>query len=162
MNMSNLIMENIANPHELERIFRAEPEAFKKSFLQVWKQNPDSQVLAVWYERLYFQETENREKTSSLQKSFCAMGIFAVLAGISTRLILHFVEMQVIAPANLVFGIIPFIAAYFVYNNTPKRKVLYALVAALGEAKGRLTVLFVCLLESKLLSDKSKCNPGLP
>ncbi len=34
-----------------------------------------------------------------------------------------------IAPINLVFGIIPFIAAYFVYNNMPKKKILYTLVS---------------------------------
>ncbi len=53
------------------------------------------------------------------------MGIFAILAGICTRIILHFTEQQAIAPINLVFGIIPFIAAYFVYNNTPQKNILY-------------------------------------
>ncbi|MEG6512739.1 DUF4153 domain-containing protein, partial [Desulforamulus ruminis] len=86
-------------------------------------------VLAVWYERLHFKETANTEKTSLFQKDFLSMGILAMLAGISTRVILHFIEQQAIAPINLVFGILPFIAAYFVYNNTPQRNVLYTLAA---------------------------------
>jgi hypothetical protein len=49
------------------------------------------------------------------------MGTLAILAGISTRIIFHFVAQQAIAPINIVFGILPFIAAYFVYNNTPKK-----------------------------------------
>lgn len=57
------------------------------------------------------------------------MGILAILAGISTRIIFHFVEQEAIAPINLAFGIIPFIAAYFVYNNTPKKSVIYSLAA---------------------------------
>jgi hypothetical protein len=129
MDINNPIIENMANPHELERMFRKEPEAFKKSFSQAWEQNPHSQVLGVWYERLNFKEKATTEKASLFQKDFLYMGILAILAGISTRIILHFAEQQVIAPINLIFGIIPFIAAYFLYNNTPKKKVLYTLVS---------------------------------
>lgn len=124
MDSNNLIIEHIANPHELERMYRKDPKAFKKTFLHAWEQNPDSQVLGVWYERLHFKEKVNTEKSPLLQKSFLFMGILAILAGISTRIIFHFVEQKAIAPINLAFGIIPFIAAYFVYKNTPK-KVLY-------------------------------------
>ncbi|QGQ99828.1 DUF4153 domain-containing protein [Paenibacillus psychroresistens] len=129
MDINNHIIENISNPNELERMFRKEPEAFKKSFSYAWEQNPDSQVLAVWYERLLFKETANTEKAFWLQKAFLFMGILAILAGISTRVIFHFVEQQAIAPINLVFGILPFIAAYFVYNNPPKKNVLYTLAS---------------------------------
>ena len=53
------------------------------------------------------------------------MGMLAILAGLSTRIIFHFVEQEAIAPINLAFGVIPFIAAYFVYNNTPKKYYLF-------------------------------------
>ncbi|NMD72652.1 DUF4153 domain-containing protein [Bacillus sp. DNRA2] len=127
MDHNNLIIENIGNPHELERMFRNDPKAFKKSFSHAWEQNPDSHVLAVWYERLNFKETAHPEKTSLLQKDFLLMGILAILAGICTRIIFHFVEQQAIAPINLAYGILPFIAAYFVYKNKPQKKVLYTL-----------------------------------
>lgn len=129
MDASNLIIKNISNPHELERMFRKEPEAFKKSLSNAWEQNPDSLVLAVWYERLHFKEEAITAKASWLQKDFLAMGILAILAGISTRIILHFVEQQAIAPVNLVFGILPFIAGYFVYSNPPKKNVFYPLAS---------------------------------
>ncbi|WP_277584290.1 DUF4153 domain-containing protein [Psychrobacillus antarcticus] len=129
MNSNNFIIKNISNPQELERMFRNDPKTFKKSFSDAWEQNPDSQVLAVWYERLNFKETAHIEKASLLQKGFLFMGILAILAGISTRIIFHFVEQQAISPINLAFGIIPFIAAYFVYNNTPKKSIIYSLVA---------------------------------
>lgn len=35
------------------------------------------------------------------------MGILAILAGLSTRVIFHFVEQGAIAPINLAFGVIP-------------------------------------------------------
>ena len=129
MDINNLIVENIDNPHELERMYRKDPKAFKKSFSHAWEQNPDSQVLGIWYERLHFKEKENTGETSLIQKGFLFMGILAILAGISTRIIFHFVEQEVIAPVNLAFGIIPFIAVYFIYNNTPKKSVIYSIVA---------------------------------
>lgn len=129
MDSNNLIIENMTNPHELERMYRKDPKAFKKSFSQAWEQNPNSHVLGVWYERLHFKETANTEKSPLLQKGFLLMGMLAILAGISTRIIFHFVEQETIAPINLVFGIIPFIVAYFVYNNNPKKGIIYSLAA---------------------------------
>ncbi|GAB6428588.1 DUF4153 domain-containing protein [Bacillus luti] len=129
MDINNLVVENIDNPHELERMYRKDPKAFKKSFSQAWEQNPDSQVLGTWYERLHFKETANKEKISLFQKGFLFMGILAILAGLSTRIIFHFVEQEAIAPINLAFGVIPFIAAYFIYNNTPKKSIIYFLAA---------------------------------
>lgn len=129
MNSHNLIIENMDNPHELERMYRKDPKAFKKSFSQAWEQNPNSQVLGIWYERLHFKEKGNTRKPSLIQKGFLFMGMLAILAGLSTRIIFHFVEQEAIAPINLAFGIIPFIAAYFVYNNTPKKSIIYSLAA---------------------------------
>ena len=129
MDISKLIMENISNPHELERMYRKDPTAFKKSFSQAWEQNPDSQVLGVWYERLYFNDKVSNAKASLFQKGFFFMGLLAILSGISTRTIFHFVEQGAIAPINLAFGSIPFMAAYFVYSNLPKKRMIYSLIA---------------------------------
>ncbi|MGB3262121.1 DUF4153 domain-containing protein [Paenisporosarcina sp.] len=127
MGFNNMIIENIEDPNELERLFREDPKAFKKAFPHALEQDPDSPVLAVWYERLHFKEAANTEKTLLLQKDFLIMGILAILAGVSSRIIFHFVELQAIAPINLAFGVLPFIAAYFVYKNTPQKSVLYCL-----------------------------------
>ena len=131
MDMNNRIIDNMDNPHELESMYRKEPEAFKKSFAYAWERNPDSRVLAVWFERLHFKETGTTAKAPFLQKDFLFMGMLAILAGISTRIIMHFVEQQAIAPINLAFGVLPFIAAYFVYKNSADKKVLYTLAALL-------------------------------
>ncbi|TKH13705.1 DUF4153 domain-containing protein, partial [Bacillus wiedmannii] len=131
MDINNLIIENMDNPHELERMYRKDPKVFKKSFSQAWDEKPDSQILAAWYERLHFKETANKEKISLFQKGFLFMGMLAILAGLSTRIIFHFVEQEAIAPINLAFGVIPFIVAYFIYNNTPKKSIIYFLAALL-------------------------------
>ncbi|MBB5180486.1 hypothetical protein HNQ44_001914 [Planomicrobium koreense] len=128
MENNNKVIENIADPTGLERLFREDPKDFKKDFAEAFEQNPDSPVLAVWHERLHFKEAATTEKDFFLQKEFLFMGMLAILAGISTRIIFHFVELQTIAPINLAFGVLPFIAAYFVYKNPPKKSVLYFLV----------------------------------
>ncbi len=127
MKINNFIIENIGNPYELEKMYREEPETFQKLFKEAWEQHSDSPVLAVWYERLYFKEAKKNEKKFLFQKEFLSMGILAILAGISTRIILYFVEQQTIAPINLAFGIFPFLTAYFLYNNTTKKSIIYTL-----------------------------------
>ncbi|MEK4385624.1 DUF4153 domain-containing protein [Solibacillus sp. FSL W7-1464] len=129
MESNNLVIENITKPDVLERMYRKDPKAFTKSFQQAWEQTSDSPILRVWYERLNFSEKENTKKSESFQNGFFLMGILAIWAGVCTRILFHFVEQEAIAPVNLAFGIIPFIAAYFVYKNKPNRSVIYSLVA---------------------------------
>ncbi|MDW7672514.1 MAG: DUF4153 domain-containing protein [Bacillota bacterium] len=125
----NGVTERMANPHELESLFRKDPETFRALFSDAWQQHPDSQVLAVWHERLHFSETAESSAIFRFQKEFITMGIFAVLAGITTRVLFHFVERQTITPVNLIFGVLPFMAAYFVSRHLPRRKVLAALAS---------------------------------
>ncbi|WP_276356087.1 DUF4153 domain-containing protein [Cohnella caldifontis] len=129
MDNTNPILEHMDHPHELERLFRKNPEAFQQAFSIAWEQRPDSQILAVWHERLFFTEAEPSPKASLLRKDFISMGILAILAGICSRIILLFVERQAIAPINLVFGILPFMAAYFVTHKAPNKKVVYVLAS---------------------------------
>lgn len=129
MESSNVIIKNLANPHELESMFRKDPEAFRTSFSHAWDLKPDSQVLAIWFERLNFKESTNTEKSSLFHQDFISMGILAILAGLVSRLIFQFAEQQSIAHMNLIFGILPFVAAYFVYNNFPGKRMIYILAA---------------------------------
>jgi hypothetical protein len=152
MDTNNLIIENMANPHELERIFREDPKAFKKSFPSAWEQNPDSHVLAVWYERLHFKESAQLEKSFWLQQDFIIMGVLAILAGICSRIIFHFVEQEVIAPSNLAFGLLPFIATYFVYKNNPQKNVIYTLVALFLISGVYLNILPLKFTDSMILA----------
>ena len=36
MDINNMVLENIADPHELERMYRKDPKDFKKSFSHAW------------------------------------------------------------------------------------------------------------------------------
>jgi hypothetical protein len=128
MDMNNLIFENLDQPHELEKLYRNEPDLFKQTLSYAIEQFPDSQVLAVWHARLNFNEIGKNEKAMFIQIDLLFIAMLALLAGVISRLLFHFIEQETIAPMNLVLGIVPFMAAYFVYNNMPKRKVLYTIV----------------------------------
>lgn len=130
MDNANPIAQRLDRPHELEKLFRQDPEAFKTSFSSAWEQNPDSQVLAVWYERLHFKEEATPGQTSLFQKDFLMMGILAILAGIVAKVIFHFVDQQSIALVNFLFGILPLFSVYFMYQNRPQKKLMYIVGAA--------------------------------
>lgn len=152
MDIYNLILENLSSPHELERMYREEPDAFKNSLGMAWRENPDSEVLAVWFERLNFEDKAITVKPALIPKDFLYMAILAVLAGVSTRLIMYFAQQETIAPINLVFGILPFIAAYFVYVNKPKKNVIYALVLSLAISVTYLNLLPLTFKDSIIMA----------
>lgn len=158
MSVNNPIIPVINDPHELEKLFRKDPEVFKRLFDEAWEQNPDSQVLAAWNERLHYVEGEyNQEEVTAytanptnsahstapstphpaarparpVRKDIIVMIILATLAAITSRILLHFVEQQAIARVNLVFGVVPFMIAYFIYDNTPRKQIIYALASLL-------------------------------
>jgi len=123
------ISDHIDDPRKLENLYRHDPISFKKAFNSAREKYPDSLVLAVWQERLFYQEPVNAVGVTPLKRDFIFMGICAMLAGISSRIMLYFIEMETISPVNLVFGILPFIAAYFVYRSVPRKNILYTLLS---------------------------------
>ena len=127
MNITNQIIDNRNNPHELERIYREKPEDFNESFSRAWQQNPESSILSVWQERLNYNEKFDLEDSSWTKKDIYYMLILAALAGIITRIMLYYVGIERISPANLLFGIFPIISAYFALKNTSRSNVRYTL-----------------------------------
>ena len=129
MDIYHEMMKNLTNPHELERLFRKDPKAFKSSFANIWEQNNDSRILAVWNERLNFKEIGNAKRETILEKNYLTMGVLAVLSGLSARIIFHFALNQMIAPINLVLGIFFFMATYFIFNNSIRKNIVYTIIS---------------------------------
>lgn len=129
MDIYHEMMKNLTNPHELERLFRKDPKAFKSSFANIWEQNNDSRILAVWNERLNFKEIGNAKRETILEKNYLTMGVLAVLSGLSARIIFHFALNQMIAPINLVLCIFFFMATYFIFNNSIRKNIVYTIIS---------------------------------
>ena len=130
--ISNRIVAYRHQPQQLEKLYRQEPDAFLRSFPDAFAQHPESEVLSVWQERLYFSgETQTDKAPVKYDQSATSLWMaaaLALLAGITTRTLLFLVEAQTIAPANLVFGVLPFLAALFLTRSRPDRPVQLTLI----------------------------------
>lgn len=124
MDMKEKILNNLDNPHALELLFRQDPAAFRRAFPEVRKQDPESIVLAVWQERFMEQAEASEAKSPLLARDLRLALLLAALAGLCTRVILHFVIGQTIAPVNILYGVVPFMAAYFALTQKPDKKLL--------------------------------------
>ena len=54
--MKNRILEAVASPRELEGLYRGRPAEFVRAFPDALKEGPESSILLVWQERLFFEE----------------------------------------------------------------------------------------------------------
>lgn len=156
---SSQIIKNRNEPKVLETLYRNNPEGFAAAFQVARAEYPDEPIFAVWQERLNY-EANGVEKKNQLEKSggrlmgkdLMVMGLLATLAGLSTRLLLYLIDQQNIAPANLIFGIAPFMAAYFVYENKPSKPLVYTLAGLFGGAAVYLNLLPVAEKDSIMLA----------
>ncbi|HQO99758.1 MAG TPA: DUF4153 domain-containing protein, partial [Caldisericia bacterium] len=87
MDFEKLILENIDNPTELERLFRQDPDQFKICFDKVFSANPESIILQVWNERLHFAPFEKKDfkKRNELRDIFLVI-LLSLLAGTVAKL----------------------------------------------------------------------------
>lgn len=124
MDWKEKILAHLENPRELELLFRQDPAAFRQALPEARQQAPDSIVLAVWWERLTDQESQTETKSVWLTWDLRLAMVLAVLAGLCTRVLLHFAMDQAIAPVNVLYGVVPFLAAFFVIRQKPQKKLL--------------------------------------
>lgn len=127
MDIKEQILANLEDPHALEQLFRQDPDAFRQSFPEARRQAPESIVLAVWQERLTDRELISETKSAWLTGDLRLTLVLAILAGLCTRVILYFTIEQKIAPVHLLYGVIPFLAAYFVITQRPQKKLTVTL-----------------------------------
>lgn len=131
MNITQMIHENLSDPNLLEQLYRNDPEGFERSFAAAREQNPTSQILAVWHERLNYKQTATKSNVRSLEKEFILVGVLALMAGLFTRLAFHFVNSKEIQPIALVFGFLPILASFFALRHPPRRPILITLVVSI-------------------------------
>jgi hypothetical protein len=139
--MSNTILSNLNNPNELEKLYRMNTELFKQQFEIAFESYPESDVLKVWNERLNYNQSSNSIKTNNLRKDTIVMGVFASASGVITRLLFHFIDLDLIIPINLIFGILTLLLSYFIYLNRPSKIIRIGLITVLS-----VSIIFINLL----------------
>ena len=127
MELSQEILSNISQPTKLEALYRKDPIAFKAALDTAIQQNPDSIALQVWNLRLNFSESEPAKDTWKITPEMRIALWMALAAGLITRMVVYFVDLKLAGPINLLLGIAPFIAGYFILQNKAGRFQLLAM-----------------------------------
>lgn len=145
MENRNLVIEHLNNPFELEKLYRENPLSFKQLFNDALKSVPESDVLKVWNVRLNYEQSLPSKKVNIQTNDLIQMGVFALISGIVTRVLYHFIDLGMIDPINLVFGIVPLLLTYFILANKPSKKLSLILFSALT-----IIIVYVNLLSNNI------------
>ncbi len=119
----SLILENLDQPAELERLYQQAPEQFSRAFPSVFKDHQNLTILKVWHERLNFNIPERMEPETKW-KDLLLIIIISLLAGTIARFLFSPIDESVINPANIVFSVLPLLSLYFLLKNRPTIKVV--------------------------------------
>ena len=94
--MYEQISQAMTSPQELEQLYQRNPQEFRKQFLSVFNEHPDSIILQVWHERLFFQEknlSQNESTTSKIpfswlwiKKELLLVAVLSLFAGTLLKL----------------------------------------------------------------------------
>lgn len=126
--MKNLILKNLDQPAELERLYRQEPEKFSRAFSEVFKENENLTILKVWHERLNFDKTMNQGMESEAHwKDLLLVFVISLLAGTIARFLFPSVVKGLINPANMAFAVFPLLSLYFLLKTRPSKKVILSI-----------------------------------
>jgi hypothetical protein len=120
--MKAKILDKEKNPHALESLYRSNPQEFKNALLEIYTENPDSEIFKVWYERLFFEDTivnkiETKKRKSSYD--FFIVLLFCILAGLLVKLpdFFKFIKYDIFCIRNLSFFFLPFITIYYLIQK---------------------------------------------
>lgn len=126
--MENLISKNLEQPAELERLYRQEPEKFRRAFPEVFKENQHLTILKVWHERLNFDMTrDERMEPDAKWKDLLLIIVISLLAGTIARFLFPSIVKGLINPANIIFSVFPLLSFYFLLKIRPSKKLILSI-----------------------------------
>lgn len=129
MNLTEQILANLEQPRELERLFRQNPDGFRASLPEAMAAAPGAIVLDVWQARLEEFTPAPAARAAGSDNDLRLALLLALLAGLCTRMILYLTTIQKIAPVNLLYGVVPFLAVLFAVAAQPAKKLLAVQIA---------------------------------
>jgi hypothetical protein len=113
--MKDLIIENLNNPKELERLFRERKNDFTLTFRHIYPDLAENPIAQVWHERLNY---DKEEISLGSGKDL----LFVVIAGLIAGALAKFpdltgIDPEYFYPRNIGFIVFPFLSAYFLWKN---------------------------------------------
>ena len=144
--MKDAIRSQLANPAQLEKLYRQNKLQFKQAFNELYPEFQDNPAALFWHERLNYSQ---EEVSSSSGRELLFVVIAALLAGVIAKLpaILQMDE-EYFYPRNIGFIVFPILTAYFAWKHRLQAGMI-GLVAGLT----LIAVLFINLLPKDESSD---------
>jgi len=133
MDFEKLILENIDNPAELEKLFRADQKQFVVAFDKVFVAHQESAILKVWHERIHYQPT--KKEVIDKPTNILLIILLSLFAGTVADLpnLITGIKEDVFYRRNIAFSVLPALAFYFIIKNRLNiRLVFYITLAFLG------------------------------
>jgi len=113
--MKDEILLHLNEPRQLEKLYRADKQGFKRAFNTLYPELKDHTLATYWNERLNFSA---EEISWGSREDLVFVVIISVLAGLMAKLpaFLHLRE-DFFYPRNIGFIVFPFLMAYFARKN---------------------------------------------
>ena len=153
--MKTKILENEKNSYILESLYRSNPQEFKDAFLEIYEDNPDSEIFQVWYERLFFEDKYDNivpQKKSKISKNFIVTLILCIFAGFFVKLpdIFKFISNEHFNTRDLFSCFLPLLAIYYLINKKTKKIHWFILATVIIFA-----LIYINLIPNNILDPKS-------
>jgi len=144
--MRNEIKNNIDNPGQLEKLYRANKPIFKREFNLVFPDIQETTTARIWKERLNFESEEiswgtNKELIFVIMASFIA-GIIAKIPEFTG------LDPEYFYPRNIAFVVFPLLTVYFAWKQKVRTKKLIIVSLAV-----LVSVIYINLLPNNDKSD---------
>lgn len=120
--MKKEILENLDDPHALEKLYRENKASFKEHFNENYTEMQSSIIANVWNERLNFRVSEIKESVSKIDWIFVIIGAF--VAAFITKMPAMFpaINEEFFFSRNVAFIIFPTLITYFLIKNSVQTK----------------------------------------
>lgn len=113
--MKDEIFAHLNDPHQLEKLYRANKAVFKREFSALYPELKGNALAEFWNERLHFESDEINWGTG---RDLIFVIIAALVAGFIAKLPAIFgINEEFFYPRNIGFIVFPLLAAYFAWKN---------------------------------------------
>jgi hypothetical protein len=113
--MKDEILSNLDNPAQLEKLYRADKQRFKREFNSIYPDSKDQTLLRFWNERLNF---VNEDISWGTRQDFIFVIVASLLAGLIAKLPAFFpINEEFFYTRNIGFIVFPILSAYFAWKN---------------------------------------------
>ncbi|CAM4210490.1 DUF4153 domain-containing protein [Cytophagaceae bacterium 50C-KIRBA] len=144
--MKSEIIQNLKNPEQLEKLYRANSALFKKEFNALWSEYPEETSLQVWNQRLNYAP---EPITLGAKNELLFILILGICAALISQIPSFFgLDQDTFFQRNISFVIFPFLSAYSIWKQqVPVHKILLPLGICL------FSVIYINLLPHTSPSD---------